>query len=341
MPFIQSINPLWNHILASCPYDIYHLPEYVQLLAEHALSEAIAWHFDLDGKSVILPLVKRRINYNIDVEGLDKDILYDLQSPYGYPGVLSNVCLNDREADCLLENYQHEASEAGFVSSFIRLNPILNKWDITESDLVNRYHPGNLIILPLDSENKLVFSDNHYRNISRLKKTGFSILVNEMKLFPDFIKSYTCQMLDQMTDEFYLFEPEYFYNFLRLPGGKIFFISIVSPENEFASGGIFSLYGKIMQFQYGTTEEKFKHLSPSKLMIEAAIEMGKNFGATFLNLGGGYKTNCDSGLYKFKKGFNIYGKPSKYSCLKIIHQPLAYNALPKISNNYFPAYRTN
>lgn len=337
MPFISTRNISWKHLLKHAPTDIYHLPSYAEMLAEHVSGEALAWYFKLDDKTCIIPLIKRKINYNDT--GIPVSYMYDLQSPYGYPGILSDITILPEEIDRLLENYQQEASAAGYVSSFIRLNPFLNNWNIRKTDNLEQKFPGDIVVLQLKDAKNPVISKNHLRNLKRLKESGFSTCINDNRFSSEFINYYRLSMLRRKSEKFYLFESDYFSKLLSISKGHSYFITVLSPEGEFAAAGIFTLFGNIMHYQYGVTKEKFRFLSPFKLVIFAAIETGRNSGATFLNLGGGYKASNDNSLFRFKKGFDKKGVLYKFSSLQIIHQPIIYNRIPKISTNYFPSYR--
>ncbi len=338
MPFIITNNALWDNLLAHTEYDIYHLPEYTELQAEHTKGQAIAWYSSVNGKEVIIPLVKRKI---CDIKKSQSGCpdLFDLQSPYGYSGLLCDGTLSSIEINELLKKYQKEANENGFISSYIRLNPFINKWNIQETAEISQCYQGKIVVLSLKDGEPPALCENHKRDIRRLKNSGFTSIINKPDTLPDFIKSYHQLMKSYKTDRFYFFSPEYFHKLLLMPGGKNILITVVSPNGEYAGAGIFSLYGQVMQYHYGSTAEQFRKMSPSKMVIDSAIEIGRHAGAAYLNLGGGFKSSNNTGLYRFKKGFNRRGIPYDYYSLRFIHSPNIYESLPKMRNDFFPSYR--
>jgi lipid II:glycine glycyltransferase (peptidoglycan interpeptide bridge formation enzyme) len=142
---------------------------------------------------------------------------------------------------------------------------------------------------------------------------------------------------------YYFFPDHYFRQLRELLGQKLIYIAVTDKNGVFASGGLFTLFGNVMQYHLGATADEVVHFSPSKLMMDAAIEFGLVNGASLLHLGGGLGGSVSDGLFRFKKGFGQNYHP--YSSLRFIHQPEEYMALkPEDSgfsknNDYFPEYR--
>ncbi len=343
MPFITTSNYLWKDLLKRCRFDIYHSPEYAELQAEHTHGQAIAWFDLINGKSVLIPLIKRRIPVE-SLSNVYQKELFDLQSPYGYPGILTDSALLQVEADTILTKFKFEATCSGYISSFIRLNPFHNKWQITETDELTVKISGNIVVIhPAKDQayslwNKRI-SLNHYRNIERLKSKGFTVQLNGIDFLPQFSDAYQSLMKRKKAAEFYMFGQDYFSKLLSINCGLNFLMVVLSPENEFAAGAIFTHYNNIMQFQYGATNEKYIRLSPSKLLIETAIKKGIEAGAEFINLGGGYNATDNNTLFRFKKGFDKTGVTYDFRCLQIIHNCEIYHSLCASPSDYFPAYR--
>ncbi len=128
-----------------------------------------------------------------------------------------------------------------------------------------------------------------------------------------------------------------------LLGSRMLFISITNKVGKFVSGGFFTHFNKLMQYHLGATVTDALYLSPSKLMMDYAIQLALQQGAERLHLGGGLGGSTSDGLFRFKKGFGRQYHP--FSSLRFIHQPEQYNKLryevtgKSQPNDYFPEYR--
>jgi|GEM_PF-726852 len=356
MPFIDSSDINWNVFLKNENHDLYHLPEYVELDASLHGGRAVAWVCDYGDCKCLMPLVSRSVNSRPAHGTLH---LRDLCSPYGYPGLLTSAPLTPGDALDLLHQFHREAAEAGFVSSFIRLNPFLNNWQLPGSRVMKQIYYGETVSINLSaklstnqsenlsaklstnqsenlsaklstnqsaSENSLItFNLNHRRNIKRLHQNGLQVVVNDFSLMPQFIEAYYQTMHRRNASKYYFFPENYFSKLKELTSNHLVFISVLMPNGEYISGGLFTVYGSIMQYHLGATIDSAVHLSPSKLVIETAIKSGIAGGASILHLGGGLGGSKTDGVFRFKAGFS--NDRHTYSGLQFIHDPEAYHRL--------------
>lgn len=374
MPFIEPSSDIWKSILIRKSYDFYHLPEYAELEAEICGGFALGWvPSDVSiSNEVLIPLVARWIP--------ESDELYDLISPYGYPGILCDYMPVEKLSK-LLEEFNREATQAGYVSTFIRLNPFLNNWDLHLSEATaehllqdNRNMPsirhsvlGQTVSLDLsgfklnaNTEQEdyiLPFSNNHRRNLRKLHLSGYRTIINDTGYIQDFIDAYYQTMHRRNARSYYFFPEHYFRKFIDITGEKLVFVSVVSAEGQFESGGLFTIYNGIMQYHLGATVDDAVVASPSKLMMEAAIREGISRNANVFHFGGGLGAVNQDGVYRFKQGFAR--DRHNFACLQFIHNTENYRRLLsgsdklrhnshlifepqsgyKSNNNFFPKYR--
>lgn len=337
MPFLNSSLTQWNDFLNTGNHDFYHLKEYTMLDATLHGGKAAAWTDEKDGKKCLIPLIIRSAG---TINGKQ---LCDLASPYGYPGVLSSAPLTPGDARDVLHRFHREAADEGFVSSFIRLNPFLNDWQLPGSTIMKQIYYGETISINLTANQSAnqsanlptnqsvweispsTFNQNHRRNIKRLHQQGLQIVVNDFSLMPEFIEAYYQTMFRRGAGNYYFFPEYYFRELKELAGDHLIFISVLLPTGEYISGGLFTVYGSVMQYHLGATTDMAVHLSPSKLVIEAAIQSGITSGATILHLGGGLGGSKNDGVFRFKAGFS--NDRHTFSCLQFIHDPVAYHQL--------------
>lgn len=341
MPFIDSSDINWNVFIKNENRDLYHLPEYVELDASLHGGRAVAWISDYGDCKCLMPLVSRSVHSRPADIGTRN--LRDLCSPYGYPGLLTSSPLTPAEALNLLYQFHKEAALEGFVSSFIRLNPFMNNWKLPGSTVMKQIYYGETVSINLTAYqsgnlpvNQSVweispstFNQNHRRNIKHLHQQGLQVLVNDFSLLPQFIEAYYQTMHRRNAAQYYFFPENYFSTLKELTTNHLLFISVLMPNGEYISGGLFTLYGSVMQYHLGATTDSAVKLSPSKLVIEAAIQAGIAGGASILHLGGGLGGSKTDGVFRFKAGFS--NDRHTYSGLQFIHDPIAYYQLNKQS----------
>lgn len=345
MPFIDISSPQWIPYLEIEQHDLYHLPEYVALDAQWMRGEPLAWICIKDDCQCLIPLIRRPINSN--------ERVYDLVSPYGYPGILPLKSLTAVEASRAVNHFRLDAAAAGYISSFIRLNPFLNNWilpalpdlpDLSHMDEFSQCLHGITLSIDLSDlysntkgysytsdysytsgQPTYNFSLNHRRNLRQLHQKGYTTAINLWNLLPEFSQAYTATMIRRKAAPRYLYTEDYFNRLRGIASEHLIFITVSSPQGEFCCGGLFSLFGRTIQYLFGATVEGARHHSPSKLMIEEAIIVGVNHGAEVLHLGGGVGAGIKDGVFRFKQGFAH--KSHAFQCLHFIHRPEIYQRL--------------
>lgn len=340
MPFIKNNDPLWTELLRKTPHDIYHLPGYCTIEAQLLDGEALAWCFHDEDNTALIPLISRNIKGTRNYK--------DLVSPYGYPGVITAKPATTQEAAKMLHAFNTEAAENHFVSSFIRLNPILNNWNFNSEYPWRQWFHGSTVSINLTNkldEIRKRFSLNHCRNLRKLDLAGYHATISEWSSINEFIDSYTQTMSRRKAHPYYFFPDTYFEALKTLLNEKIIYVAVHNSQNNFVAGGLFTHFGEVMQFHLGATSDIAVRQSPSKMMMDQAIQYGMQAGAKMLHLGGGLGASITDGLFRFKKGFG--DMLHQYSSLRFIHNSTQYTNLRKkyithdLSTAYFPEYRLN
>ncbi|OFY51426.1 MAG: hypothetical protein A2W85_09805 [Bacteroidetes bacterium GWF2_41_31] len=339
MPFINTRDSLWHQALLIESHDIYHLPGYCHLEAEVLHGKPVAWSAQIEGTQFIIPLVERVIHSNGSIEK-------DLVSPYGYPGILYNEDTSTALIIEALKQFHTEAAACGYVSSFIRLHPLYNTFQLAKLPNITYHAHGPTVSintsLPM-ANIRQSYSQNHKRHLRKLHDRGYSMEVNNWSQLPNFIDLYTQTMQRKHAQQRYFFSPEYFKQLKQLLKDSIMLVSVSDSKGEMASAGLFTMVNGLAQFHLGGTSEAFLKESPSKLMMDAAIEACKGKDIHTLHLGGGYGSSNADGLFRYKSGFGH--QIHQFSTLRFIHLPenynqlIQYNANTKLAGAYFPEYR--
>jgi len=339
--FIPSHRISLTDIEQTGHHDIYHLPGYLQLESAPAGDEPVYWTTIHNGARIFIPLIKRKITGKP---------LFDLVSPYGYPGILTGKELAEEEANEIIKQFNDHAREESYVSSFLRLSPIHNSWKNLSAENILQVIHGKTVCIALSSDIDTIrsyYSLNHKRNLKRIVSDGFMATINDWERLEEFYRIYIQTMSRHFAATRYFLPVDYFLSLKAIEGAHVFFVSVYDKDKNYTSGGLFSLVNKSIQFLYGATADKYVRYSPSKLMIDKATEWGRQQGAEMMNLGGGLGASVEDGLFRFKKGFS--SRFRDFSTVRIIHNKKIYGELlkekgivatePNDPSGFFPAYR--
>ena len=350
---IDLNNPLWLEMLQKLRHDFYHLPEYVYLESQRTNTIPQAILISEADKLLFLPYLLRECEYIYGKE-LNSEI-FDVISPYGYPGILFNdAAINSPEfLELGMNNLISTFKSQNICSAFLRLHPFLN------ANLEKIYHPdicqitGETVGIDLTLSPEEIWKQtrsDHRKDINRHKRSGLEVrMVNFQEYFHEFMDCYQQTMERVGAKNLYFFGHEYFENIAHKLGNYLH-LGIVEFAGEVMCACIFSECRGIVQSYLSGTKNKFLKQSPDKLLFDYVRFWAKERGNQVLHLGGGYGSNKD-GVYKFKAGFSQ--KRYTFLTLRLITDPIKYNYLVKskaealnihpqeiLKSDFFPAYRS-
>lgn len=287
-------------------------------------------------KGITIPLIKRNI---------PNTAYFDLVSPYGYPGIygpeLSLVLIEEA-----LQELQEFSAKNKIVASFIRLNPITNRFLFSENEVLTQKVHGRVVTVPLFNaytDLSKGYSSNHKRGLKKLKKEGFEVCVGGWNDIDDFISLYNETMTRLEASEYYFFDKDYYKTLFGLDS-EFLLLFVLNKNGEKVSGALFSVSDQILQYHLGGTKEAYVAKSPNKLLFDWVINKFSE-NKQYLNLGGGLNNRNDS-LFNFKKGFSKV--THQFSTLRMVHLLDQYNNLCKDFTKveikdreaFFPLYRS-
>ena len=284
------------------PHDFYHLPQYISFVSRYEGGEPVAfWAEDKDA-ALLIPLLIKPLPPQLELAMKGCDAL----SPYGYPGPILYGRPDETTIDCFLQKFMALGKERGIISVFLRSHPLLQfPIELLEKfgSLVNH---GQTVHSDLTASAEVMWQQtckNHKRNIRKLQKNGFVTARNDWGHWRQFMEVYRATMRRVGAKEFYLFSDDYFEDLKEALEEKLDLWTVLSPDGQFAAGGVFTVVNGIVEYHLGGTAEKFLTAAPSKLMFSDVRNWGKEAGNHFFHLGGGLGGKTDS-LFKFKAGFS-------------------------------------
>ena len=312
--------------------DIFYDPEYLNLfLSDNA--KANLFFVEENNNYWINCFIKKRIfNY----KSLDNKIFYDLESPYGYSGPLSNV--NEGE---YLEKFQdvyfNWCISNNILVEFVRFHPLLNNQvffknlDKVTFERINRYTDLT------EFSGDINFFNPKVRN--KIRKTEKLNLTIDDELtetnFNNFKTNYLNFLKEIKADEFYKFNDLFFNNLFLLVKKKGFQLTIKNKDN-FLGSSIFIGNNNYLNYFLTVITKKKSFPGINNLILYNAYKIGKKKNYKYCNLGGSLTSKKDS-LLKFK--MSMSNKKSKfYIGYKVYNKKLYFNILDEYKTKYPTVY---
>ncbi|MCU0543786.1 MAG: GNAT family N-acetyltransferase [Oscillatoriaceae cyanobacterium Prado104] len=349
--FIAPNSNLWLRTLEQLRHDFYHLPGYVGLEAKKIEATAEAISIARDDKIFFLPYLLRNCN-NLFPETAE---VFDVLSPYGYPGFLLNEAAAS-SPDFLKLAIEHliEAwRDRNICSAFLRLHPILNANISILADKDFFTVNGETVSVDLTLDRDEIWRQTraeHRTKINRCKREGFSA---RMVPIPEYINDFNAvyeETMDRVgASKSYFFGLDYLTKLAEALGEKLH-LCIVELNGEITCAGLFAECCDIVQYHLGGTRTSYLKKSPNALMFDFARFWAKERANKVFHLGGGLGGSQDS-LYHFKAGFSkqrhtfvtlrFIIDEDKYRHLVELRAKFLNKESEKVINtDFFPAYRS-
>lgn len=342
----------WDRIVKSFhQYDIYYLSCYVKAFKVHGDGEPRLIYFKDEQIKAINVVMKRDIETCLSFTNkIPQNTYFDLATPYGYGGFIIEGEEDETSMARLNREYSDFCVQEGIVTEFVRFHPVLqNKRNMEEVYEITDL--GKTITIELGSKDQIWsdFTSNNRNMIRKAIKSNIQVFwgLDKELVFNHFIPLYHSTMDRDYAKPYYYFN-ENFYNsilydlkynsiiFYAKLGEKIIAMSIILLGNGF------------MHYHLSASDEKFRSLAPTNLLLYEAACWGSENGFKTLHLGGGVGSKEDN-LYKFKQNFNRYSNSTfsigkkifdkkKYIHLNLLREK-SMDIIENSETSFFPAYR--
>lgn len=343
-------NSLWSETLSQLPHDVYHLPDYVALDARRTQTLPEAFLLQDEDKIFFAPYLLRSCS---DIADSSDREIYDIISPYGYPGILmSDAAIDNPEfPDFALQQFRQTLQERGVCSAFLRLHPILGEKfaKVFQSDPLTEN--GKTVSMDLTLDEGQIWAKTrrgHQSTINKCIRLGLTVrTVSFAEYLDEFIDIYEETMNRVQAQDSYYFDRDYFEGLLKL-GDKVH-LGIVESEDKIVCACLFFESCGIVQAHLGGTRTEFLKQSPFNLLLHQMRLWAKARGNQYLHIGGGVGGKKDN-LYTFKSGFSK--QRHEFFTLRSVVDPEGYNDLLQLrakslnksveeleQSQFFPAYR--
>ncbi|GAA0569559.1 GNAT family N-acetyltransferase [Rhizomicrobium electricum] len=246
---------------------------------------------------------------------------YDVQSPYGYGGPLTN----DHSAGFLeaaWASWCRYCAEARVVCEFIRFHPMLENWrdygGTTEFDRDTVYidlrQPDLLASYTRGARARARKAERNVYSVTWLDAD------EALRVFP---VVYHAAMEEIGADESYFFPQKYFEQLLAMAQMKCAVCR--DPNGQIVASSLFLVGPKLMEYHLaGATPQGRTQGAPTAILHTAAT-FGQAAGCSSLYLGGGTSRDPDDKLLLFKASFSAQRRA--YHIGRHIHLAAAYDDL--------------
>lgn len=300
LTFKESVSKVPNNLK-----DVFLLEEYYKLSEFNGEGSFDFFVFSDNGRHAVYPFLKNEI---LGYKSAPNGGYYDIQSAYGYGGIITNSYEDDFRK-LFFENFEIYCSQNNIVAEFIRFNPLLGNSDFSSSKM-SLYEDRNTIVIDLSLGYDEIFHSSYTskaRNVIRkARKIGYRFSVNinpNLRLIERFYEIYSETMKRVKAEEFYLFSLEYFIEFFRLLTDSAFLALVYNNEDEIICASIYLRHSNFLHYHLSGRVQNSDN-SVNNFMIDEAVKFGITTGAKQLHLGGGLTNDRNDRLFKFKASFS-------------------------------------
>jgi len=349
---LENDDPRWREALHRLRHDFYHLPEYARLEGDSNAAQPRAFSATDGERELFLPYLLRRCDSLFPEAPAAADV-YDVISPYGYPGLLlSDAARKSREfVRAAMERLSETLRAQGVCSAFFRMNPLL-------SDGFSALFPANYFSPPSDAVAFDLSQDEatiwagmrhgHQWTINKCRKLGYVPRIGPLgeNLVP-FMEIYQDTMDRVQAKDSYYFGRDYFARLADMPG-QVHYCAVEFEGEQAAACVLFECDG-IVQAHLAGTRTRHLNKSPFHLVLHHVAIWAKSRGNRYFHLGGGVGGSGDR-LLEFKRGFSPLTFP--FFTLRLITDQEKYRTMAALSADaarlpledvlqsaFFPVYR--
>ncbi len=268
--------------------------------------------------------IKRPIPHLL--ERLSPQERFDLETPYGYGGPITNSSDPDFVARAL-EKHSQKARKEGGVGEFIRFHPFNDFPEAFPDSLELLAQERNTVSIPLDRPTNEIFANfrsSLRRNIRKAirNEVGFEEVTHDLDL-EDFIGLYQGMVQRKGLEASYLFSKEYFERILDLEETRVFATKV---EGNIANYILVFDSPPLLHYHLGATREAYYSLNVNPYCFYRILEFFEGSMEEFF-LGGGASMAEDDPLFRFKSKFSDRILP--FYIGGMVHDRTSYDALCK------------
>ena len=259
---------------------------------------------------------------------------YDLETPYGYGGPLSDSSISEESQKRFLNEMIDFSKDQKIVSQFIRFHPLLSNHELAPRVFETRYLHDTIYIDTASPELIVKNMDSKNRNMVRKAiKNGVTIERKDIGDYADFLPIYLETMEKDKAEDYYFFGEEYFKAQLRLKENACIFYALIKEKPIAAA--IMYYNDRFIHYHLAGTITEYRKYAPSNLLLYEAACWASQNGIKKFHLGGGITQ--DDNLFAFKKQFNKNGR-LPFVIGRTVLNPESYGQLMQLRKENDPTF---
>lgn len=265
---------------------------------------------------------------------------FDISSPYGYAGPVTNAQEIQLEAE--QQFLEYVSNRGDIVTEFVRYHHIYNENNFFQENITNLLN-RKVVVLPTNNQDEIwmnEFSGTNRNLVRKLEKEDFTWSVKQFEKedIPSFDEAYRANMVHSGATDFYFFSADFYQQMIEQLGNKLL-ISRVEKDDETYATALFFVSGKLVTYYLSARNLNYPKIPASNLLLSKMAYWCQENGKEQLNFGGGLSLDENDFLFKFKSNFSKHTKD--FYIGKRIHQPAIHNELKEkfISKNGEEAFQ--
>ncbi|ABM00536.1 GNAT family N-acetyltransferase [Shewanella amazonensis] len=275
--------------------DIYYRRSYISLYENDA--EYFEYTYQEGQSRIRFCSLKRRIDNVLGVPISDE--LYDLETPYGYGGPLSNS-EDQGFLNRAFAAYKSHCKQHNIVCEFIRfhpLNPLAKHSFLFNMCRIERH----VVAVELtEKDTRRSQYSKTTRNIIKKAESQLDIEHNALEI-DQFSQFYFHTMERNKAEKFYFFDNSYFHALLATGWTELL---AVKYQGTYASLGLFMIGNELAHYHLSANNHELMHKNGNYLLLDAAFELARSHGCQYMLLGGGRTAQKEDSLFLFKSKFS-------------------------------------
>ena len=317
-------------------WDVYYLSEYSKAFMIHGDGEPLLFEYQDGDSHFCYAVMKSDISDCVHFrDRLDKRAWFDLETPYGYGGPLSDKVVPETSQKAFAKEMKEYCNENHIISQFVRFHPLLDNSKTVPLAFETRYMRETIF---MDTERQeLIMSnmDSKNRNMVRKAiKNGVTVEWHGIEDYEAFLEMYQETMEKNRANQYYFFDRSYFEAQKEISENAC--IGYAVREGCPIAGAIFYYNERFMHYHLAGSRTDQKMFAPGNLLLYEAALRANSKGIGKLHLGGGLMP--DDSLFGFKKQFNKKGR-LPFVIGRTVFDKAAYDHLLDIREKADPGFQ--
>lgn len=274
--------------------DVYYFEEYVKLYESDEGKAQCAVCYE-DDKVLLMPYIRKEI-----------EEYFDFETAYGYGGPIANTN-NQKWIETALTEMQALFLRENYICGFIRFHSLLNNAEICKNHMQVIFDRKTVVIDTEQQEEDIWSNQITSKNrnmIRKAEKNGLDYKAEyNFESLPEFLELYNATMKRLEAEDFYYFDDKYYQSFVDNFKDNAF-LGTVKKDGELVCAALFMYSKEYGHYHLEGSNHQYSKLAANNLLLWKTASEFHKLGIKEFHLGGGYNSNPDNSLLKFKKSFS-------------------------------------